>query len=252
MGYGLSIAGHVIIALLLMLGVFERIEPISVAAIPVEIVMEPPAPSAPVTGDQDHPFGIPAMADVEKRAKALVAALNVNGIDRPSQPGHDGRDPGANQAGIPSPSTSSGTSASSRTAVIAPIGPTPPQTTAREPGDSELTALREQKIQCGVMAKRPTPAAMTQGQARVRGFATEAQTLAIMRSNQAALDRHVNPSYLGNQRLFVESLDGVRKFIALLPSGLTVNVGDMIQYDYFYIDPADSCQFIPPLAVRKL
>jgi hypothetical protein len=47
-------------------------------------------------------------------------------------------------------------------------------------------------------------------------------------------------------------LDGARKFIVLLPSGLAVNVGDVIQYDQHHIDPSDACQFIPNLAVRKL
>jgi hypothetical protein len=47
-------------------------------------------------------------------------------------------------------------------------------------------------------------------------------------------------------------LDGARKFIVLLPSGLVVNVGDVIQYDQHRIDPSDACQFIPNLAVRKL
>ena len=39
MAYGLAIAGHVIIALLLLRGFFERTEPASVAAMPVEIVI---------------------------------------------------------------------------------------------------------------------------------------------------------------------------------------------------------------------
>jgi hypothetical protein len=272
MGYWLSIAGHVIIVLLLMLGVLERIELIPVSVIPVEIVMVKPAeaarqdasastPAAPAVsarGEQSHPSGIPAVADVDKRAKAPLAALNVNGIDRPKQPGYDGRDQSADQGGIPlrpvpdAELASGGVSEPSRAIVIAPVGPAPPQTTAREPGEDELTALKEQKIECGVMAKRPTPAMVTQGQARVKGFATEAQALTMMRSNQALLDRHVNPNYIANRRLFVESLDGARKFIVLLPSGLVVNIGDVIEYDQHHIDPSDSCQFIPNLAVKKL
>jgi hypothetical protein len=102
------------------------------------------------------------------------------------------------------------------------------------------------------MAKRPTPAMVTQGQGRVKGFATKAQALAMMRSNQAVLDRHLNPNYIENQRVFAESLDGLSKFIVLLPSGLAVNAGDVIEYDRHHIDPSDSCQFIPSLAVRKL
>src|ERR1700681_4206518 len=81
MGYGLSIAGHVIIVLLLMFGLLERIELIQVTAIPVEIVMvkpvetarqnapasTPAAPAASVRSEQDHldqkhRSGIPAVA----------------------------------------------------------------------------------------------------------------------------------------------------------------------------------------------
>ena len=281
-GYGLSIAGHGIIVLLLMFGLLERIELFPFSAIPVEIVMVKPTeaahqnapastPAAPAVSapseqnnleqndlEQKHPSGIPAVADVDLRAKAPLAALNVNGIDRPKQPGSDGRDQSADQDGIPVPPVADaelaagGVSDPSRAIVIGPIGPAPPQTTAREPGEDELTALREQKVECGVMAKRPTPATVTQGQARVKGFATRAQALAMTRSNQALLDRHVNPDYIANQRVFAESLDGVSKFIVLLPDGLAVNVGDEIEYDRHHIDPSDSCQFIPNLAVRKL
>ncbi len=167
-------------------------------------------PEAKDDSEQKHPSGIPAVADVDKRAKAPLAALNVNGIDRPKQPGYDGRDQSADQGGIPLPPVpdaelaSGGVSDPSRAVVIGPIGPAQPQTTARKPGEDELTAVKEQKVECGVMAKRPTPATVTQGQARVKGFATRAQALAMMRSNQALLDLHVNPNYIANQRLFVE------------------------------------------------
>jgi hypothetical protein len=259
MGYGLSVAGHVIIALLLMLEVYERFELSTAAAIQVEIVMEKPAVARPDTSasseavsalnGQIHPSGIPAVADIDKRAKAPLATLNLNGIDRTEQPGYDGRDPSVNQFGVPLPRApdaafvSRGLSAPSRTMVIAPVGPTPPQATARELGQDEVTVLQEQKVECGVRAKRPTPTVAARRQARVSGVATEAQALAIMRSNQALLE---------NQRLFAESLDGARKFIVVLPSGLTVNVGDVIQYDEHHIDPSNSCQFIPPLVVSKL
>ena len=268
MAFGLSIAGHVIIALLLMFGVFERIQLIHVAAIPVEIVMEKPAeaarqdapassPAVSSLNEQNHPSGIPAVADVDKRAKAPLAAVNVNGIDRPKQPGHDGRDPSSDPTGMPMPLAdtglaSSGASTPSGALIIAPIGPAPPQTTAREPGEDELTALKEQKLECGAKAKRQQPAVAIRKQARVRGFATEAQSLAMIRSTQAMADRHINASYIGNQRVFVEALDGARKFVVLLPSGLAVNVGDVIEYDQAHIDPSDSCQYIPNLAVSKL
>ncbi|MGA7809401.1 hypothetical protein, partial [Bradyrhizobium sp.] len=175
----------------------------------------------------------------------------------PKQPGSDGRDQSADQGAIavppaPDGELASGVSAPSRVVVIGPVGPAPPQTTAREPGEDELTALKEQKIECGAKARHPTPAIVTQAQARVKGFATKAQALSMMRSTQAQLDLHINPNYIANQRLFVESLDGARRFIVLLPAGLAVNVGDLIAYDQSHIDPSDSCQFIPNLAVSKL
>jgi hypothetical protein len=281
-GYGLSIAGHGIIVLLLMFGLLERIELFPFSAIPIEIVMVKPTeaahqnapastPAAPAVSapseqnnleqndlEQKHPSGIPAVADVDLRAKAPLAALNVNGVDRPKPPGSDGRDQSADQDGIPVPPVADaelaagGVSDPSRAIVIGPIGPAPPQTTAREPGEDELTAMREQKVECGVLAKRPMPATGTREQARVRGVATEAQALAMIRSTQAMADRHINPNYIGYQRAFVESLDGARKFIVLLPSGFSVNVGDVIQYDRSHLDPSDSCQYIPNFAVRKL
>jgi hypothetical protein len=272
-GYGLSITGHVIFALLLMFGVFERIELVNGVEVPVEIVMEKPPqpghqdasaapagkPAVSASDGASHPSGIAAVAAVDKHAKAPLAAVDVNGIDRPKQPGQDGRDPSADHAGVTLPAdpdgeavAAGGASDLSRAMVAAPIGPAPPRMTTRDPGEDELTAIKEQKIECGVMAKLPTPATVMRRQARVRGFATEAQALAMMRSTQAALDRHINSSYIGNQRLFVESLDSSRKFIVLLPSGLTVNVGDVIEYDYVHIDPSDSCQYIPNLAVGKL
>jgi hypothetical protein len=255
-GYGLSIAGHIIVMLLLVVGLFERIEVVAGVEVPVEIVMEKPEEAPPASVGAGH---IPAVADVDKHAKAPPAAVNVNGIDQPKQPGLDGRDPSADHANVALPTgpdgetdAASGASNPSRAMVAAPIGAALPQMTAREPGEDDLTAIKEQKVECGVMAKHPTPAIVTQGQARVRGFATEAQALAMIRANQVQLDRHINSGYIGNRRLFVESLDARRRFVVLLPSGLTVNVGDVIEYDQHHLDPSDSCQYIPNLAVRKL
>ena len=258
-GYGLSIAGHIIVMLLLVVGLFERIEVVAGVEVPVEIVMERPEEAAPASAGAGHLSGIPAVADVDKHAKAPPAAVNVNGINQPKQPGLDGRDPSADHASVALPTgpdgetdAASGASSPSRAMVAAPIGAASPQMTAREPGEDDLTAIKDQKVECGVLAKHPTPAIVTQGQARVRGFATEAQALAMIRATQVQLDRHINSGYIGNRRLFVELLDARRRFIVLLPSGLTVNIGDVIEYDQHHIDPSDSCRYIPSLAVRKL
>src|SRR5271168_2207399 len=91
---GLAIAGHVIIAALLLLGAFERTEATPVDSIPVEIVMEkpddpapqgqqaspdpqaPPSPATPAPNEENPWPSIPAVADVDKRAKAPLATLD--------------------------------------------------------------------------------------------------------------------------------------------------------------------------------
>lgn len=259
-GLGFSIAGHVIIALLLLLELFARFEPLPPTVTPVEVVIEKP-PEAPPQKDASNAQNslddrLPTIADDDKRAKAPLAALNVNGVDRPKQPGRDGSDPSSVLAGLPLPTgdsgpTAGGTPSQSRVAIAAPIGPALPQTTARVPGEDDYNALKEQKVMCGIMARTAMRTAPVRVQARVTALLTEAQSVAGTRSTQADRDRRTNPKYLRNQYVSVQTTEGDRRGVAL-PPGLVVNVGDMIEFDRGYIDPSDSCQFIPNLAVRKL
>ena len=256
---GLAIAGHVIIALLLLLGLFERIEPTEVAAIPVEIVMEEPAtaassPPVSASNEQNSLSSIPAVADADKRAKAPLATLDVNGIDLPKQPGHDGGDPSPDPAAIPLP-PADGDLASSAASLpswaIEPIGLAQRQTTAHEPGEDEITAIKEQKIECGAKARWSSPASGIRQRGRVTGIATEAQALALIRSSQVITDRRISPKYVRQQQVFAETLDGIRKSSVALPSGLMVNVGDVIEIDSGHVDPSDPCQYIPNVVVSK-
>src|ERR1700759_3598312 len=70
----LAIAGHAVIALFLLLGLFGRTEPDLVSAMPVEIVMEEPAaaPPPPVSAPNQQSVlpSIPAITDADKHAKA--------------------------------------------------------------------------------------------------------------------------------------------------------------------------------------
>jgi hypothetical protein len=259
--FGLAIAAHVIITLLLLLGFFERTTAAAIVTIPVEIVMEKPeaqAPSPPASPPNErNPWpSVPAVADVDKRAKAPLATLDVNGIDLPKQPGHDSGDPSRDIAGIPLPpadgeSASGAESAPSWAKLIAPIGPAPPQTTAREPGEDEITAIKEEKIECGAKARWQSPAAASRQKGRVIGIATEAQALALIRSSQFMTDRRINPNYIRKQQVFAETMDGARKSSVVLPAGLTVSVGDVLEIDSGHVDPSDRCQYIPNVAVRK-
>jgi hypothetical protein len=281
---GLAIAGHVIIVMFLLLGASQPVEPVSAIAIPVEIAMEkpeppppppsPPAPSPakpspeksssskpppsnPPANNQSDPSGVPAVADVEKHAKAPRGAKDVNSTNLPKQAGHDGADRSAHPLEAPQPaadaeSSPDAASAASDAMHVAPVGSAQPEAMAQEPGEDELTAIKEEKLECGLKAKRASPAAGIRNQARVIGFVTQTQTLAMIRSSQILADRHINPHYLGVQHVFAETLDGVNKFTVALPSGLSVNVGDVVEVDQGHIDPHDPCQYVPNLAVGKL
>jgi hypothetical protein len=259
--YGLAIAGHLIIVLILLLSFFERTEPAPIDAMPVEIVTEeppaaPPAPAArPNEGSKPDERSslpnIPAVADAEKHAKAQPATVDSNGVDQPRQPGHDGGDPNSGQIEDPTPRAdgeiASGTSLPSW--AVEPVGLAQQQATARESGEDELTAIKEAKLECGAKATQRALRARTRGQAAVRGIATPAQALALVRSTQVMMDRHINPNYLANMEVFTDTWQG--RTVVVLPAGVTVNVGDMIDFDYGYVDPSNPCQYIPNLAVGK-
>lgn len=259
--FGLAIAAHVVIALLLLLGFFERIQPASAVTIPVEIVMEKPdaqasSPPGSAANAQDPWPSIPAVADVDKRAKAPVATLDVNGIDLPKQPGHDGGDPSRGVTGVPQPPAdgdlaSGAESTPSWAKYIAPIGPAAPQSTASAPGEDDMTAIKEEKVACGAKARWQSPATGSRQAGRVIGIATEAQALALIRSSQVVTDRRMNPDFVRKPQVFAETLDGTKKTSVVLPAGLTVNVGDVIEIESGHVDPSNHCQYIPNVAVSK-
>ena len=254
-GYGLAIAGHLIIALILLRGLFERTEPAPVAAMPVEIVMEEPAAASPppvsTPNEQSSLPSVPAVADVDKHAKAQLATADVNGVNRPKQPGHDGGDPssGANEVPMPRAAGELASGVSLPSWAVEPIGLAQRQATTRESGEDELTAIKEPKLECGAKARRPSPRAGIREQAAVTGIATPAQVLALVRSTQVMMDRHINPNYIANIEVFTDTWEG--HTVVVLPAGVTVNVGDMIEFDLGHIDPSNPCQYIPNLAVSK-
>src|ERR1700733_9113771 len=183
MAYGLAIAGHLIIALILLLGLFERIEPAPVAAMPVEIVMEEPAAASPPPvskpNEQSGLPSVPAVADADKHAKAQLATVDVNGVNRPKQPGHDGGDPssGANEVAMPRAAGDLASGVSLPSWAVEAIGLAQRQATTRESGKDELTAIKEPELKCGAKARRPSSRAGIRGEGEAAGVATPAQAL---------------------------------------------------------------------------
>jgi hypothetical protein len=198
---------------------------------PVEIVTEePPAtPPPPVAtanelskpNEKSSLPSIPAVADAEKHAKAQLATVDANGVNQPKQPGHDGGNPNSGPIEVPTPRAdgdfASGVSLPSWAVEL--IGLAQQQATARESGDDELTAIKEAKLECGAKERRRAPRAGTRAQAEVRGIATPAQALALVRSTQVMMDRHINPSYLANIEVFTDTWEG--RTVVVLPAGVT-------------------------------
>ena len=63
------------------------------------------------------------------------------------------------------------------------------------------------------------------------------------------VDRRMSPNYATSTAVFAETWDG--KTAVVLATGLTVNVGDVIEYDEGHIDPSDPCQYVPNFAVSR-
>ena len=256
MAYGLAIAGHLIIALILLLGFFERTEPAPVAAMPVEIVMEEPAAASPppvsTPNERSRLPSVPTVADADKHAKAQLATVDVNGVNPPKQPGHDGGDPssGPNETPMPRAAGDLASGAASLPSwAVEPIGLAQRQATAHESGEDELTAIKEPKLECGAKARGASLRRGIRQQAVVIGIATAAQALAMTRSSQVMIDRRINPNYATNTEVFADTWEG--KAAVVLPAGLSVNVGDVIEFDEGHVDPSNPCQYIPNLAVSK-
>ncbi|WP_456715552.1 hypothetical protein [Bradyrhizobium sp. USDA 4353] len=190
---------------------------------------------------------------VEKHANAAPANLNVDGVHRPTQAGFDGSDPHSGPAGSLVPGegelTAGDLTGSGHAVVVAAIGPAPPQATTRQPGDDERTAVEQQDVQCGRLAKTELSTHPLRHQSRVVGFMTDTQAAAAQPKDQARVDRRLNPNYIVAQRVFVRRLLTGMGVVVVIPAGMTVNIGDVIEQDGAYIDPTDPCQYIPNVAV---
>jgi hypothetical protein len=78
---------------------------------------------------------------------------------------------------------------------------------------------------------------------RVTGFVSEEQALAATRTVETQTGAQISPSYQSLQRVTVE--DGSFKTMAAVPKELTVQVGDLVELNSRYRDPALACHFIP-------
>jgi hypothetical protein len=105
---------------------------------------------------------------------------------------------------------------------------------------------------CAAGASASSPA--LSGSGRVVGFLTAQQAARAMQSTQFMKRMAINPDYINNTRILVHldgSLDGSR-FLYVVPKGMTVWPGDLVEVAAGHLDPSLPCHYIPNLVVRDL
>jgi len=88
------------------------------------------------------------------------------------------------------------------------------------------------------------------GSGKVVGFLTAGQAQDMMQRTQAQLQAKISPAYVSNLRAAITP-DGVRRLVALVPAGMTVKIGDQVEFIGAYKDPTLPCHYVPNL-ISKL
>jgi hypothetical protein len=114
--------------------------------------------------------------------------------------------------------------------------------------DKETTAKR-QPIQCGANAQHKvlTQAVLRRGQ--VQRELTERDKARSRDIGETRSDLHISPGYQEFRTVGVFT-DGGKRAAVALPQGMSVRIGDRLEFQVAHLDPARPCHFIPNVAVR--
>ena len=90
------------------------------------------------------------------------------------------------------------------------------------------------------------------GAGKVVGFLDPAEALSMRMRTEMLLRALSDPALRDNPRAVIEVLrpQGPSREIAVVPDGMTVGVGESVEFDGGYWDPGNPCAFVPNL-VRK-
>lgn len=88
----------------------------------------------------------------------------------------------------------------------------------------------------------------------VAGFLTQDQALRLLEQTQAHAGMSINPEYIDNVRALVhiEGRPPGARSVALVPKGLTVQIGTRVEFIGGYVDPMLPCHYVPNLIARVL
>jgi hypothetical protein len=282
MSYVGSIAFHVLLLALMIVGVDIYAEPIKVTETPIEVIFEakadPPAQSAehlpvskqsPAASSNAQPrYAVDPreIADEEHQQKAWPdgTVINGNGTDksRTASLSDSGKRPDSEELkNDPDkevlrivPPRPKDPESPQRTNIAPPGQGSKPWAKEEPKEEADASTAKRQKITCGANAKTVVRSSQVQRRGRVLGQLTKEQANRLLQINQANLDMYINPDYVDNIRVFVH-VDGTRDgawTVVLLPHGLAVQTGDRVEFTVVYSDPSRPCHYVPPLASSVL
>jgi hypothetical protein len=92
------------------------------------------------------------------------------------------------------------------------------------------------------------------GRGKVVEFLTAAQALKVLQRTETQKHGSINPEYLSNLRARVELEGGFAgmRTVALVPTTLTVHIGDHVEFAGAYTDASMPCHYIPQLISRVI
>jgi len=91
---------------------------------------------------------------------------------------------------------------------------------------------------------------LIKGQGVILKLLDPATASATLAETEAKVGAPIDHAYLGNLRVEIRMPDGQHTTV-LIPSGMTVAVGDRIAFEGSYRSPDLPCSYVPNLATRK-
>jgi hypothetical protein len=274
--YSGSIAINALFLALMMAGIEIYAKPLDLIEMPIEVTIEAPPvqqarplplfmppPAAAFNAQSKYAFDMRKIADEERQrkdspdgtsvdgdgtAKSWTASPNTRSEKRDSEELKNDPDKEAYRL-VPPPD-----SQSRQKTKIAPPGEDSKAWATDEPkaeAADETTAKREE-ITCGANEKRlqgPIPPPPWRGEVLYQ--LTKDQAERVRQASQVRRDRFASPEYLDNIRVQVR-VDGWISWTVLVPYGLTVRVGDRVEFTPGHVDPSRPCHYIPNLLSRVL
>jgi hypothetical protein len=257
--YAGSIAFHVLLLALTIIGVGISAKPLKVTETSVEVIFEaktasPAAQSAEqvhvsaqsraasLDGQPQYARRLREIADEEHQRKAWPDGMMINGDGtdkswtalpsgsgktRDSEETKDDPDKEAIRLVPPRPKDPE----SQRTNIAPPGQGAKPWAMEEPTEEADVATAKRQKITCGANAKTATRSSQVQRRGQVLGQMTKDQANRLMQRTQAIRDMHISPDYVDNIRVFIH-IDGTQDgtwTVALLAHGLAVQTGDRVE-----------------------